>query len=621
MIFANDKKKNKMFFVLFIVFCLLIYTLLTKNNNKKTKHINKDNKETNKNNKEHDNDNDNKEHDIRKHDIKEQDIRKHDIKEQDNKENSMDIKKNKDNNKKEKELIDKIKQLADYMYTNESFLELLKKETNNIHNLMPKNVIEMNIINDGKNTDIYKLLFQVENKNKINNDFILSEFKTMEKHTYAYTVLLFPSYLPNGEIVHRYLLGAILVAHMLKNRFQNYDLYKNKINGTKADVICMVTPDINNNIIDILKLFYDYVITVPYISWSDYSLSNEIINDQNKFIRIEDLSKGNLNKSHGFCKVMTKLNIFNSQLLKYKKIVLLDADIIPLGFYDTLFTLETPAGWLEFRHHQMINLGIDPTNDRSTLCIHSQKILPFLTDLNNKYSSDINASILVIEPNINLFNEMINELKTPLDKWFGNNKEHSGFWYMDKFYDHYKFPEQNYLTKKFSGKWKCIDVVYSKWIKNANDSLGISLAGVVEKPWEIQSINHMLFNEKDTVFSVSDCIQEGNERKLVKIVYYIINTYIFDVFLKIHTEKNYKFMKDAIMKNNLKLIPTFINPWIKSNEQNYFDFNSLPDKLYNNLSNDQLKILYLLNNNNDKSKIKGELYYKYLENKNNIIKL
>lgn len=616
MMFAN-KKKNKIFFILFMVLCVLMYTLLKNNNNKDPEHKKEhkkeyDIKENNKSNTKENTKNNTKDIKDNTKDVKEN------VK-NDMKKNDTDI--IADKNTKEFELINKIKQIADYMYTNESFLELLKKEIYNIHNLMPKNVIEMNVINENKNTDIYKLLFQVENKNKINNDFILSEFKVMNRHMYAYTVLLFPSYLPNGEIVHRYLLGAILVAHMLKNRFHNYDLYKNNTRGTKADIICMVTPDIDNDIIEILKLFYDYVITVPYISWSDYNLSDEIRYNENKFIHIQDLSKGNLNNSHGFCKVMTKLNIFNSQLFKYKKVVLLDADIIPLGFYDTLFTLETPAGWLEFRHHQMINLGLDPTNDRSTLCIHSQKILPFLTDLNNKYSSDINASILVIEPDINLFNEMINELKTPLDKWFGINKEHSGFWYMDKFYDHYKFPEQNYLTKKFSGKWKCIDVVYTKWIKNANDSLGISLAGIIEKPWEIQSINHILFNEKDTVFSVSDCIQEGNERKLVKIVYYIINTYIFDIFLKVYTNKNYIFMKNIIMKNNLKLISNSINPWVKSNEKNYFDFISLPDKLYGNLSNDQLKILYLLNNNHDKSKIKGELYYKYLENKNNIIKL
>ena len=533
-----------------------------------------------------------------------------------------DQEKNKLGTKKQNEiaenqkLIEKIKLVADYIYTDESFLKVLKKGVDNIHNLMPKNVIKMSIKDNNKNINIYKLLFQVENKNKMNGDFLLSEYEDMKPHTFAYTVLLFPSYSVNGEIIHRYLLGAILVAHMLKNRFHNYDLYKKNIKGTKADIICMVTPDIDNVIIDILKIYYDDVIMVPYIAWSDAYLSRNIILDEKKFIKIQDVSKGNLNKSHGFCKVMTKLNIFNTNLFPYKKIVLLDADVIPLGFYDTLFTLETPAGWLEFRHHQMINLGLDPTNDRSTLCIHSQNILHFLTDLNNKYSSDINASVLVIEPDINLFNNMITELKSPLDKWFGTNKEHSGFWYMDKFYDHYKFPEQNYLTKKFSGKWKCIDVVYSKWIKNANDSLGISLAGVIEKPWEIQSVDHTILNDRDTVFSVSDCVQEGNEKKLVKFVYNIINTYIFDIFLKIHTHKNFNSMKNIIMKNNLKLVTSSINPWIKINEKNIYTFLSLPEKFYNNLSFDQLKLVYLLNNNINKSKIKGELYYKYLENKN-----
>lgn len=576
--------ENKNYFIFFIILCFIIYILL-KNNNKFDDKINNAKKnDTNNNN---DVNNNNIENTKKKRDI---------------------------------EIIEKIKKISDYMYTNETFLELLKKGVNNINNIMPKNVIDMTMEYNNGIVDIYKLLFQVKNRDKLNGDFLLSEFKNMIPHTFAYIVLLFPSYSTNGDIVHRYLIGALLVANMLKNRYHNYDLYKRNIKGTKADIICMVTPDIDDNIIYILKLFYDYVIKVPYIAWSDANLSKDIIMDTNKFIKIQDVSKGNLNKTHGFCKVMTKLNIFNSNIFPYKKIVLLDADILPLGFYDTLFTLETPAGWLEFRHYQMINLGLDPSNDRSTLCTHSQNILPFLTDLNNKYSSDINASILVIEPNINIFNEMINELKSPLDKWFGPNKKHSGFWYMDKFYDHYKFPEQNYLTKKFSGKWKCIDVVYSKWIKNANDSLGISLAGIIEKPWEIQSINHIIFNEKDTVFSVSDCVQEGNEKKLVKIVYDITNTYIFDIFYKIYSHKHFIPMKNIMVKNNLKFIATSINPWIKNNEKYIYDYQSLPNNLYDKLSFDQLKLIYLLNNNK-KSKIKGELYYRYLENKNILIQL
>ena len=35
--------------------------------------------------------------------------------------------------------------------------------------------------------------------------------------------------------------------------------------GTKASVICMITPDVDDYIIKILKLYYDDVIICPYI--------------------------------------------------------------------------------------------------------------------------------------------------------------------------------------------------------------------------------------------------------------------------------------------------------------------------------------------------------------------
>ena len=38
---------------------------------------------------------------------------------------------------------------------------------------------------------------------------------------------------------------------------------------------------------------------------------------------------------------------------------------------------------------------------------------------------------------------------------------HKGIWLGNKFYNFYYFPEQNYLTKKFSGTWHSIDLGFS----------------------------------------------------------------------------------------------------------------------------------------------------------------
>ena len=59
---------------------------------------------------------------------------------------------------------------------------------------------------------------------------------------------------------------------------------------------------------------------------------------------------------------------------------------------------------------------------------HGEVIPKNLTDIENIYASDINASLLIVEPNQATFDEMISELQTPLDQWFGTegDKKHFG---------------------------------------------------------------------------------------------------------------------------------------------------------------------------------------------------
>ena len=99
----------------------------------------------------------------------------------------------------------------------------------------------------------------------------------------------------------------------------------------------------------------------------------------------------------------------------------------------------------------------------------------FLTDLTNSISADVNASLYVVEPNNNMFNEMIDELQVFESDFFSDmpagepdiltnlskDINHKGFWLGNKFYNFYYLPEQNYLTKKFSGKWTSIDMGFS----------------------------------------------------------------------------------------------------------------------------------------------------------------
>src|SRR5277367_508193 len=125
-------------------------------------------------------------------------------------------------------------------------------------------------------------------------------------------------------LTYNYLLTTILVGYLLKTKPQNYDLVKQKKTGTKAKTICMITPDVEDCIAALLRLYYDEVKVVPYIAWSNVYLPENIVNDPNKFIRVNDVSKGNIKKRHMYNKVMTKLHIFNPILFPYEKVIFLD---------------------------------------------------------------------------------------------------------------------------------------------------------------------------------------------------------------------------------------------------------------------------------------------------------
>ena len=88
-----------------------------------------------------------------------------------------------------------------------------------------------------------------------------------------------------------------------------------------------------------------------------------------------------------------------------------------------------------------------------------------LTDIDKKTGADVNAGLLLVKPDKKEYNAMIKEITSPAKKWIGPNKLHKGFYTFDFsepsgrsfIKDSYCYPEQNYLTKRYSGKWKFIE--------------------------------------------------------------------------------------------------------------------------------------------------------------------
>ena len=508
--------------------------------------------------------------------------------------------------------------------TNDNLNKIDKGVLNNFEKLMtddlkykliePKSVTE--------DPDKYTLQFELtgwsniygnENPATSNTKFKLYEKKNITKDKYAYIVLYFPNYDSQGNQKNDYLLSTLMVAYSLKNNFNNYDLSKKSIKGTKAKVICMTTCDTDAFSKELLKVYFDEVKVVPFIGPQDCPLPANINKkDPNNFIWIQDVSKGKIPKNHGYYKVFTKLNIFNKILFPYEKVILLDSDLFTMGYFDTLFSIDTPAGCIEHKRLLLENLGISSwITDRNPFCKHSKPIPRILTDVENMCASDINASLLIISPNTETFNSLIGELKTPLHLWFAPDKYHKGFWLGNSYYDYYMLPEQNYLTKRFSGAWKSVDLGFTTWLIDLDTAFGFTFAGFVVKPWKTQSAFHLY-----TINPISQFSKINNKLSQRSYGYQLINNLLFNMVINLQSLKNNKyanFVKSEIGKTSIIFQP--FDPWEPEVKLDLCPSKKIGDIMENDLvrlSYDQKRLVYLCNNNINKDKLKKIIYFDYM---------
>ena len=294
------------------------------------------------------------------------------------------------------------------------------------------------------------------------------------KHKFAYAFGMFP-YPKTGKAA--YLDGCILGALGLKRQ------------GVNADVICFVTPDINLQDRMKLAVVFDEVIRVPYIS--PYEMSDD--GDESlKTIMMDPKIFDNCNKytkMHPYTHVFFKLHIFNPELFPYKKVCFVDSDLVPMNYYDSLFMLNTPAGWVEYR--KKFPYKESYAWDRCDFLKHGEKIPKIFTDVDTPGGADVNAGLMVVSPNKKEYDSMIRQITSPLQSWMGPEKYHKGFYDFNfdspigsKFVPNsYCYPEQNYLTKRYSGKWTFIEFAFQSWSLDPCNSFGIHMAAFNPKPW------------------------------------------------------------------------------------------------------------------------------------------
>ena len=275
------------------------------------------------------------------------------------------------------------------------------------------------------------------------------------RYAYVTFLMLNDSYLP----------GVLLLAHGLRRQ------------KTEADLICMVTGEISRPARQALASLYDEVIDVEKI-YVPHTRVQKRPYLPYVFTRLHALrlgADGNLGRS-------------------YDKIVLLDADLLPLRHYDHLFTLDTPAGSInEHKTHVMAwgedgnfiipsSVAQDGTWNWHQIyanCPHGQSIPAEITD---RVASDpgnmgVISSLLVLDPSLAEFKDIMADIQTPAIRQLVG--------------DAFDWPEMQYLTLRYSGQWRNVDLRFHSLngYPNLDVLHGLHYTGF--KPWQFRRTGSM----------------------------------------------------------------------------------------------------------------------------------
>lgn len=255
-----------------------------------------------------------------------------------------------------------------------------------------------------------------------------------------------------------YLPGALMLAYGLRRQ------------QTRADLVCLVTPEISYLARSALHVLFDRVIEVETI-WVDHKRKQGRQYLPYVFTRIHALRMGR-----------------DGDLGPgYDKIVLLDADVFPMAHYDHLFLLEAPAGIINEQKAHFLEWDADGryvvTSDMRTtgrwiwhriydpICPHGHRIPRQITDRvkQDPANMGLNGSLYVLEPSVDEFWEIMFDLERPTTRRLVG--------------DLFPWPDMQYLTMRWSGRWTNVDLRFSsyKGYPTLEVLCGTHYAGF--KPW------------------------------------------------------------------------------------------------------------------------------------------
>lgn len=254
--------------------------------------------------------------------------------------------------------------------------------------------------------------------------------------------------------------GALVFAHALRQQ------------RTQADLVCMVTKDVTPPARLALEMLFDRVVEVDEI-FIPHKRRQERQDRPFLFTRFQALRAG----------------ADGGLGLRYEKVVLADADVLPLRRYDHLFTLEAPAGIINEDKSVCMEYDTDGKyilpdsvaengtwkwhRRYESLCPHGTKIPKEITDrvLTDPANMGVNSSLWVLRPSLAEYDSILDEADRP------EVRERIG---------EFDWPEMQFATLHWSGQWTSIDLRFSSF--NGYPQLdvlcGTHFAGY--KPWKFK---------------------------------------------------------------------------------------------------------------------------------------
>ena len=264
---------------------------------------------------------------------------------------------------------------------------------------------------------------------------------------YAYVTLI--------TLGDRYIPGDIVLAHSIRRL------------ESEADLVVLVTPDVSEDGKRLLATFYDKIVLVDPIIVPNWRVKKQPYRLYLNY-------------------VFTKFHLFN---LEYKKVLMIDADALIIKHPDHLFTLEAPAGSLIEYKEEFItydkngNYILQPNNKIKwydtycKCCAHGKKIPKQYTDNVAKdiRNSGIGASIVLLSPKKGELDAIIKDVTTDGSKmkYLVQNK--------------FAWPEQQYLTLRYSGNWTSVNPRFYGLQGYPHWSVLFSVQYAGDKPWFLDS--------------------------------------------------------------------------------------------------------------------------------------